>query len=72
MAIDFSNRVMVTNPTFHFLGKTVFGLGIAAIATGVVTNYAGEFVLPPPGWFALSVPTLVTGGIFYCLGLTRS
>jgi hypothetical protein len=72
MAINFSNRVMVTNPNFHFLGKLVLAGGLAMAATGVYTFYTDDFVIPAKAWLAVSVPTLVIGAILYQRAWTRA
>jgi hypothetical protein len=71
MAINFSDKILVTNPTMYHLGQGVACAGIAAIAIGITTHFTGDLLIPSPVWCVVSIPTLVIGGIFVACGLTR-
>jgi hypothetical protein len=73
MAINFNDRVLVTNPTTHYLGRFVGAAGIIEFAIGIVTQFTPtDLFLPPLAWCALGVPTLVVGIIFMRNGLTKN
>jgi hypothetical protein len=71
VAINFSDKILVTNPTCFHLGRCVVGAGLMTIAVGVITLYTSEFYLPPMAWCALGVPTTGIGAIFVGCGLTK-
>ena len=71
MAIDFSNKILVTNPTTYYIGLSVAFAGIVAIIFGIITSFTGDILLPASGWCALGVPTAGTGGVLMPFGLTR-
>jgi len=71
MAINFNDKILVTNPTSYCLGIGVACGGIIAIIVGIITCFTGDFLLPALGWCALGVPTTVIGGIFVACGLTK-
>ena len=71
MAINFSDKILVTNPTIYNLGRVVACAGMAAIIIGIVTQFTGDFLIPGPVWCVLAVPTMFIGGIFVSCGLTR-
>jgi hypothetical protein len=71
MAINFSDRVLVTNPTVHHLGRAIVFLGAVLMAVGVITCYTGDVLLPALAWCAWAVPTIAVGIIFVFSGLTR-
>jgi len=72
MAINFNDRILVTNPTTHYLGRGVFGVGISAILTGLITHFTGDILLPAAAWGAFGVPTVFIGGILMKCGMTRN
>jgi hypothetical protein len=72
MAINFNDKVLVTNPTTHFLGRGVLTVGIIEIIVGVVTHFTGDLLLPADAWCALGIPTAVVGFIFFRNGLTKN
>jgi hypothetical protein len=72
MAIDFSDKILVTNPTTHYLGRGVGGAGIIAIIVGITTHFTGDFLLPASAWCALGIPITVIGGILMRNGLTKN
>jgi hypothetical protein len=71
MAINFSDKVLVTNPTTYYLGLSVFCLGVALVIVGVITYFTGEIIMPPPGWWAVGVPLSIIGVILVPFGLTK-
>jgi len=71
MAINFSKRVLVTNPTTYYLGLGVLCAGVATTCVGVITYFTGDLYMPPPGWCAVGMPTSVIGGILMPFGLTK-
>jgi hypothetical protein len=72
MAIDFSNKMLVTNPTTYNLGRTVVCTGIAAIGIGLITQFTGDVLLPSMAWCVFGTPTIVIGVILMRSGLTRN
>jgi hypothetical protein len=72
MAINFSDKMLVTNPTTYHLGRGVLGAGLLAISVGVITHFTGDFLLPDMAWCAVGVPTAVVGGIMMRCGLTKN
>jgi hypothetical protein len=71
MAINFSNKVLVTNPTSYNLGRGVFFAGLMAFLFGLVTIYTGDVILPAQAWCAFGVPIAVIGIFFARSGLTK-
>jgi len=71
MAINFSDKILITNPTTYNLGRGVVCAGIIAILVGIVTLFTGDLLMPALAWCALSVPIIVIGGIFLTNGLTK-
>jgi hypothetical protein len=71
MAINFSKKVLVTNPTTYYLGLSVLCTGLVAITVGVITSFTGDLFIPAPGWCAMGMPTSIIGGILMPFGLTR-
>lgn len=72
MGINFNDKVLVTNPTTHYLGRGVLGLGIIAIGVGVITHFTGDMFLPAPMWCALGVPVMFVGWVLLRSGLTKN
>ena len=72
MAIDFSDKVLVTNPTSYYLGRIVLGLGIIVFCTGVITNFTGDFLFPAMIWCALGTLTSVIGFFLWRSGVRRN
>ncbi len=71
MAIDFSDRILVTNPTAFHLGCGIVFFGILSLVTGVITCFTGEFLIPAQVWIAAAVPTTFIGGLLIACGVTR-
>jgi hypothetical protein len=71
LAIDFNSKVMVTNPTIYHLGRGVAFVGIVAIASGIITHFTGDVMLPAKAWCALGVPPTVIGVILASYGITK-
>jgi hypothetical protein len=71
MAINFSDKILVTNPTVFHLGRGIVITGAVAMVVGVVTCYTGDFLMPALAWCAWAVPTIVIGTIFIYSGLTK-
>jgi hypothetical protein len=71
VAINFSDRILITNPTAYHLGRTIVFVGLLAIATGTITYFTGEFLMPALAWVAAAVPTLFIGGLLIACGLTK-
>jgi hypothetical protein len=71
MAINFSDKVLVTNPTAYHLGRSIAGFGALLVAVGIVTSFTGDFLLPAMLWCALGVPVCVIGIFFLLGGVTR-
>lgn len=72
MAIDFNDKVLVTNPTTHYLGRGVFCIGIIAIGTGMITHFTDDFFLPAAAWCTLGIPTTFIGCVLMKSGLTKN
>jgi hypothetical protein len=72
VAINFNDKVLVTNPTTYHLGRGIVCGGIIAIIIGVITHFTGDCLLPAPAWCALGIPTTVIGEIFRRNGLTKN
>ena len=73
MAINFSDKVLITNPTSYHLGRGVLCTGILAIVVGLITHFAGcDVILPAMAWCALGAPTVVIGVVLRQSGLTRN
>jgi len=71
MAINFSDKVLVTNPTTYNLGRVIIGAGVLSIIVGGVTCFTGDLFMPAMAWCAAGTPTLVIGGILVGNGLTK-
>jgi hypothetical protein len=71
MAINFSNKILITNPTTYYIGLSVAIVGVIAIIVGVVTLFTGDFLLPASAWCAIGIPTAGIGGILIPFGLTK-
>jgi hypothetical protein len=72
VAIDFNDKILVTNPTTYYIGLSVACAGIVAIIAGIVTHFTGDFLLPASAWCALGIPTAAVGGILVPFGLTKN
>ena len=72
MAINFSDKVLITNPTSYYLGRGVLFTGFGVIVVGVITHFTGDVVLPAMAWCALGPPTIVIGLVLKRSGLTRN
>jgi hypothetical protein len=72
VAINFSDKTLVTNPTCYHLGRAVAFIGIMAIIIGIITYFTGDVILPSKAWPALGVPACVIGVIFVRCGLTKN
>jgi hypothetical protein len=73
VAINFSDKVLITNPTSYHLGRTVICAGILVVLVGVITHFIGEDVLlPSMAWCAIGAPTIIIGVVFRQSGLTRN
>ena len=71
MAINFSDKVLVTNPTSYRLGQAIIGGGIIAIIIGIITCFTGDFLFPGLTWCAIGTPIVVVGLIVRATGLTK-
>lgn len=71
MAVDFSERIQITNPTAFYLGRFIAIAGIVVLAVGLVTMYTGDILLPALAWCALSVPALGIGAILIVVSVTK-
>jgi hypothetical protein len=72
MAINFNDKVLITNPTAYSLGVWVIWAGAITIIVGIITQFTGDIVLPASAWCALGMPTTVIGVIFMRSGLTKN
>jgi len=72
MAINFSDKVLVTNPTTHYLGRGIVCVGIIAISVGIITYFTGDLLIPASAWCVLGIPITVIGGIFMRNGITKN
>jgi hypothetical protein len=71
MAINFSDKILVTNPTTYHLGRAIVCWGFIAIIVGSVTYFTGDFLIPALAWCALGMPTVVIGAILVAYGVTK-
>jgi hypothetical protein len=71
VAIDFSGKILVTNPTAFHLGRSIVFIGVIPIGIGVISYFAGDILMPAMGWFAVAAPTVVIGAILVACGLTK-
>jgi hypothetical protein len=71
MGINFSDKILVTNPTTYYIGLSVACVGILAIVVGSLTYFTGDVLLPASAWIALGIPTAAIGGILIPFGLTK-
>ena len=71
MAINFSDKILITNQTAYHLGLVIAGAGILAIILGIVTHFTGDILIPASGWCALGIPPIVIGGILVGAGITK-
>ncbi len=72
MAINFNDKVLITNPTSYHLGRSVLGVGIVAIAAGAITYFTGDIFLPASAWIAAGLPPTFIGWIVMKSGLTKN
>jgi formate/nitrite transporter FocA (FNT family) len=72
MGINFNDKILIANPTTHFLGRIVFGAGMIVIILGVITLYTDDFLMVPSGWVAIGIPTSVVGIILMASALRRN
>jgi hypothetical protein len=72
VAIDFSDKILVTRPTTFYLGRGIGCIGIIAISVGIITYFTGDFLIPALAWCALGIPITVIGGIFMRNGITKN
>jgi len=71
MALDFSSRTLITNPTAYYLGRGIVFLALVVIAIGAISWFTTDIGMPARAWFALAVPTLVIGLIVASCGRTK-
>jgi ABC-type sulfate transport system permease component len=71
VAIDFSDRILITNPTAYHLGRSIVFLGLIAITIGVIAWFRGDILVPAMVWFVAALPTTVIGVILIISGLTK-
>lgn len=72
MAINFNDKILITNPTIYYLGLSVVCVGIIAIIVGIITYFTGDIILPASIWCVIGMPTTVIGGILIPFGLTKN
>ena len=71
MAVDFSEKIQITNPTAFYLGRLIAIAGLVLLAVGLVTMYTGDLLIPAMAWCALSIPALGIGAILIAVSLTK-
>jgi len=73
VAINFSDKVLITNPTIYHLGKGILVAGILVIGVGLITYFVGsDVILPAMAWCAFGPPMIVIGVVLRRNGLTRN
>jgi hypothetical protein len=72
VGINFNNKVLVTSPTTHFLGRSVFCVGVTSIIIGVITLYTDNFLMEPSGWIAIGIPVSAIGLIMMRSALRKN
>ena len=70
--VDFSARILITNPAIYHLGRGIVFFALIAIAIGCVSFYAGDFLIPAMGWVAGGVPAFITGAILIGCAVRKS
>jgi hypothetical protein len=72
VAINFSDRILITNPTAYHLGRAIVFIALGDIAIGAITYYFGDFLwMPPLAWCIIAAPKLLIGVILVACGLTK-
>jgi hypothetical protein len=72
MALNFNDKVLVTNPTSYFLGRSILIVGLIAIALGGITYFAGDFLMPAAAWAVCGLPPTFIGWIIMRSGLRKN
>jgi len=72
VAINFSDKILVTNPTTYHLGQSIVCVGIIAIIVGIITYFTGDILIPALAWCAFGGLAMVIGTIFMRNGLTKT
>jgi hypothetical protein len=72
VGINFNSKILITNPTTHYLGRGVFGIGIMAIITGAITLFTGDLFIPAFGWCVLGVPPTFIGLVLMMNGVRKN
>jgi hypothetical protein len=71
VALDFSAKILITNPTTYHLGRGIAFFGLVGMAVGAISYFTGDFLMPALGWVAVATPPLVIGAILIVCGLTK-
>lgn len=72
MAINFNDKVLITNPTSYYLGRAVLCVGIIAIIVGLITFFAGDFLMPASGWVVAGIGPTFIGWVVMRSGVTKN
>jgi len=71
VAVDFSEKIQITNPVAFYLGRFIAIAGLVVLAIGLVTMYTGDILLPALAWCALAIPALGIGAILIAVSVTK-
>lgn len=71
MAVDFSEKIQITNPVAFHLGRYTVIAGFFVLALGLITMYTGDLLLPALAWCALAIPALAIGAILIAVSVTK-
>ena len=71
MAIDFSAKILVTNPATYNLGRVIACAGVVALIIGITTQFTADLLIPASAWCAFAIPIMVVGGILVACGVTK-
>ena len=72
MAINFNDKVLITNPTSYYLGRGVLCVGIIAIIVGAITSFAGDFLIPASAWIVIGIGPTFIGWVVMRSGLRKN
>jgi hypothetical protein len=72
VAIDFSDRILIVNPTAYHLGRSIVFIALIAIAIGGISCFTGEILMPALAWVAAAVPAIAIGAILIASGVRKS
>ncbi len=72
MAIDFSDRILITNPTAYHLGRSIVFVALIAIAVGGLADCTGASLMPAVAGGAGARPASGSGAGLSAAGVRKS